>query len=44
MNKKEEALSAVHWLYRCLFRGVGWVLVAGIVTWLFLFFRAGGHR
>jgi hypothetical protein len=32
MNKKEEAPSNVHWLYRYIFRGAGWVAVAGILT------------
>ena len=44
MNKKEEVPSNVHWLYRYIFRGVGWVAVAGILAWLYLFFQAGGHR
>ena len=44
MNKKDETPSTVHWLYRYIFRGVGWVVVAGILTWLCLFFRAGAHR
>jgi len=40
MNTKEEARSNVHWLYRYIFREVGWVAVAGVLTWLYLFFRA----
>jgi len=39
MNEKEEAASNVHWLYRYIFRGVGWVAVAGVLTWLYLVFR-----
>jgi len=44
MNKKEEVRSNVHWLYRYIFRGVGWVAAAGVLTWLYLFFHAGVHR
>jgi hypothetical protein len=44
MNTKQETASTIRWLYRYIFRGLGLVLLAGVLTWLYLFFRAGAYR
>ena len=43
MNEKDETPSTVYWRYRYLFRGVGWVVVAGSPDLACLFYRTGAR-
>ena len=44
MKKEQQTLSTIQWLHRYIFRGIGVAFLAGIITWLYLFLRAGAHR
>ena len=34
----------MHWIYRYIFKGIGIVVVAWMLTSLYLFFKSGVHR
>jgi hypothetical protein len=34
----------MHWIYRYIFKGLGWAVVAWVLTSLYLFFKSGAHQ
>jgi len=41
---KEETPPIIRWLYRYIFRGAGLAFLAGMITKLYLFWRAWARR
>lgn len=41
---KDETPSTIRSLYRLIFRGFGWVFLAGMLTWLYLLLRTTPHK
>ena len=42
-QKQDDTPSIIRWLYRRIFRGFGWVLLAFILTALYLFIHGFLH-
>jgi uncharacterized membrane protein YdbT with pleckstrin-like domain len=41
---KEETPPIIRWLHRHIFRGLGWVFLAALITKLYLFWRVWARR